>query len=666
MTHSPLEHRADRPRPLPVATLGIALLLLPMSTAAAATLYVDQASGDDSQSGASPEQAVASLARGAELLQAGDQLIVGPGTYYEQPVFSGHGGQVWIRAEPMGEATISGMWEQAAEGLVGWRDEGDGSWSAPHGQAVFGAYEDAFLFRFETVDDLLAARAGSIHTPGWGFAHEDGRIYLVLPGGEDPNGRPVKLSSAYWGEDGQLDAVVWIHDAPEAILEGFRVEGAGTLGVWIETDSPGPTVRNTVFSYCVYGLALPQRSLVEWVEYSYPGFYDFAEEVLQLNGDIDRVYSLVKEYHDTVVLEGGLALGHGWTGDTIEDCEFRYNFLHEAFDGEKLGFFDASSSHHNAYLYNYDNHVELEGWYGNPGADLHLHHNLMLACPMGPISHQGDDIVGPQYVYNNVVWELDTDHGHTWTQLKTDAPNATGGLHYFHNLFWAGHTTMFWEDADKLWLRNNILVFTDEYSDEPASFDSDYNLLVNIADEPWLRGASGYWVGDDPGDLELQDPASLDFRPTKDSPGLNLGIEIPGFNEADPDIGPFELGQGWDGDWPRPMETVFDCSVPERWQGEDPDLACDDEEGDTGLDSASPGDCEAPHDSDGPGDSQAPSDSGDSPDSGGPRDSGVATDDETGCGCSARRARSLLATGLTLAALGCCAGAARRRGRRHG
>ncbi len=69
------------PNELPVRglprTLLAGLFAFTAQPALGGVLYVDQATGDDSRGGGSPDQAVATLARGAELLQAGDQLIVG-------------------------------------------------------------------------------------------------------------------------------------------------------------------------------------------------------------------------------------------------------------------------------------------------------------------------------------------------------------------------------------------------------------------------------------------------------------------------------------------------------------------------------------------------------------------------------------------------------------
>ncbi|MFH1437510.1 MAG: hypothetical protein ABIJ56_17520, partial [Pseudomonadota bacterium] len=267
------------------------LLLLAPGPAGADTFYVNCEADRDDYDGRSPEEPFKTIQQGADALSGGDELVAAPCVYYEQPVIRSPGSDaenpVWIRAHPPGEATISGMWPEAALGEAAWRDEGDGVFSAEHGPALFGSYEGTFLFRRNALEDLRSEsvtfysdirRADvTVDMPDHGFACEGGRIYVKLPGGADPSGESVLFSPPTWGEDGELHAVLEVAAATHVIIDGFRVEGSGTNCVWINSDSTFPTVRNTVLSYCVQGLRLPDDSIVEWSEYVYPGFYDFAE-----------------------------------------------------------------------------------------------------------------------------------------------------------------------------------------------------------------------------------------------------------------------------------------------------------------------------------------------------------------------------------------------------
>jgi len=596
--------------------LLLCLLAVP-GVARAETWYVSAESGDDAlNDGRSPTSPLATISAAAELLSGGDELVVGPGVYYEQPVFSELGSSeelpVLIRAEPTGGATISGMWRDAAEGEVQWRDDGGGLWSAEHGPVLFGAWDGHLLFRYELPDlvDLFAECVGEdcvdIVLPPYGLALAEERVWLRLPGGADPNGQPVKLSAPSWDEDGWLDEVVGVEESPWVILDGFRVEGSGTSCIFVQPDSPWVTVRNTVLNYCVLGIRLPEHGLVEWTEYAYPGFHEFAEDVRTLNdGELFDVFRLVKEYHDPVVLEGAIADSYTWWEPTPHDCEFRYNFMHQAFDGEWLGAFVDSESHHNVYLHNYDCHMELESYAGFAASELYFHDSLLLGGATGPISHyQHDGIEGPQYVYRNVVYGLDPHGWQTWTQLKSKAPTGEGGFFYFHNLIWGDDSLLLFEDRDRFTFRNNIFVFShlqDSLAQDPATPDADFNLLVNDVEVEWLQGPGGSFLaydpssvlGEDPAQVGFVDPAGLDFGLLEGSPARDAGVELPGFNDGapgGPDLGPFEVEDAPGPGWPRPMTTTFSCDPPERWNGAPPPPpeGCEDDLGDDDDDGAPP------------------------------------------------------------------------------
>ena len=151
-------------RRIPWLMLALGLIGYP-EPARAQIVHVDGASGDDSMDGFTPETAVATIGRGGEILaeEGYDQLVVAPGTYYEQAVFESLGGTedrpIWIRAEVPGETTISGMWEEAAFGDVEWVDEGDGVYSTTHGPALFGSHDGTYLFRYNSEADLRTATA---------------------------------------------------------------------------------------------------------------------------------------------------------------------------------------------------------------------------------------------------------------------------------------------------------------------------------------------------------------------------------------------------------------------------------------------------------------------------------------------------------------------------
>jgi len=549
--------------------------------AAGNSVYVDSVTGNDANDCLAQTRACRTIQRGANVVRGGDQMIIGPGTYYEFPVFQNLGSSatspVWIKAQTPGTARISGMWKESALGQVTWDDAadgvtGDGIFSAAHNPALYGAYQGTYLFRFNNVTDLRAGRAGTINMPPYGMANGSGRIYVKLPGGINPTGSSVLLSSPTWGDSGSTD-IVRVSGSPYVIFDGFYIEGGGAYCISFTQNSAAPTLRNIVFSYCRYGAQLPDDSLVEWSEYVWPGFHDFSEAVRQLNGGALKTYALVKQYNASLWLSGGIA--EAYQSYSSRNGEFRYNYLHEAFDGELLGEFEYSESHHNVYLYNYDDHVQMENTAGFPSRELRLHDNLFLAAANSSISHQETSLVGPQYVYRNVCYWYD-NHGTTWTILKTLTPNATGGIYYYHNLFWGGSAELFWQEESRQYLhfRNNILVFShNRNSATSTTLDSNYNLLVNDADKPFLYGSSGSYLGTSTTSLRFLNAAGLDFGIQAGSSAENRGVALPGFNDGSPggpDIGPFETGFDPGGNWPRPRATTYTTAPPERWNGGTP------------------------------------------------------------------------------------------------
>jgi len=357
--------------------------------------------------------------------------------------------------------------------------------------------------------------------------------------------------------------------SPYVIVDGLVIEGSGTYCLQFSQDSTFPTVRNTRFEYCREGMQLPNNSLVEWSEYTYPGYYNFAEQVRVLNGSL-RMYDLAKSYAPEQYFEGEFADTYG-TGAASRNCEFRYNFLHETMDGEGLGQFEYSESHHNVYLRNYDDHNELESNEGNAARELRLHDNLFLSA--GLISHQEATLTGPQYVYRNVYYWYDNHGSPNWTVLKTKAANATGGIFYYHNLFWGNSTELFWQEESRqhLHFRNNILIFSHNKNSATATtLDADYNLLVNDSDKSFLYGSHGAYLGTSNSSLKLLNVAGLDFGILAGSSAENRGVALPGFNDGapgGPDIGPFETGFDPGGNWPRPRVTIYTTAPPERWNG---------------------------------------------------------------------------------------------------
>lgn len=572
--------------------IALSLAFIDVLGVGARTLFVSGTSGDDGSSGLSKQAALATLEQAATWLRGGDTLKVLPGEYYVSSLQiadlgSGADNPVWIVAEPRGQALVSAAWEAAATGQVAWRQESNGTWSAPHGPVTFGGWKGHFLYRYMSREDLVAAhvptrgRYGDVRGPESGIVCEGGRVYLKLPGDADPNGEPVILSPPFWGEHGATP-VISVSNSPGVVFDGFRIQASGIFGIKFDPASTHAVVRNCRFEYCRAGVALPSHSLVEWCEHTYPGFYEFSEQLRQANGGQLRTYALVKDYQPANWYESGIAdYSYGQDQPPV-GCEFRYNYMHELFDCEQLGNFDDSESHHNVYEHCYDNSVELEGWQdGFHSRNLRLHHNLMLSCPQGHISHQHpEELLGPHRIYRNVIHGYD-DHGmNPWVLIKSKH-NEGSGFHYYHNLFWVESTELYWNEPEwhQRWLAsfefvNNIFVFDGKLKRPtgPAGserlFRAGGNIVVAAeADEAilmaLLRNGGQHFTSAE--ELLFRNPSALDFGLQAGSPAIDAGQPLPDFDDRTvgaPDVGPFELGQPSGGDWPRPRRAVFDANPP--------------------------------------------------------------------------------------------------------
>jgi hypothetical protein len=561
------------------------------------TIFVSQQTGSDSNSGLSTESAVATIGKGIEVLKEkeADILIVGPGTYYERPLINSLGSsefkKIWIRAEPRGEAIISGMWREAADGLVEWRDEGNNIWSAEHASSFMGSFKNQFLFHYNSLVELTADSVAGVIKPLYGFTTQYGNLYLQLPPGENPNGECVMFTENF----GQ--AVIEIRQSPYVILDGFVIEGGGNgddegHAVMLDKNSHHVLYRNLIFRYCRRCVQLSDYGVAEWCEYTYPNFYNFVEDLCVLNnGQTGGIYTLVKKVFSSngnAYYEGAFAVS--FRDEPSEHVEVHYCYFHETFDAENLGQFNHSSSHHNVYNYNYDDNNELECWKHNThhGINLRVHDNLMLNCMAGPMSHQdvgGDKLFGPHYVYRNVIYITDSDHSHPAFIIKNKNGHEDLEIYYYHNILmniqgenqgWGQTNWLFWNNQhrDALHFYNNILSLDNcTNTDISPAIDTDYNILVNNKDMLWLRGENGLYVGTSEDTISFLDKANLNFGIRSGSPAENAGTVLPAeWPDSDhpvqsmPDIGPFEVGENPGQEWPRPRRTVFNENPPEGFE----------------------------------------------------------------------------------------------------
>ena len=572
--------------PLPLTLI----LLLPLS-AYAGVVYVDARTGHDHNDGAEATP-FRTITAALPSLTAGDTLIVRPGRYYVRPleveVPSTPDNPVTLRAEPRGGATLSAAWPEAAEGQVTWTPVGDGIYRTTRETAEFstmGGWAGHFLYPYKTLTELQRAQATSrrqqiVPGPTWGFAVEDlGRTYyLRLPEGQDPNGEPIVFASAWddrpWIWDWEWMPIVEVKNSPGLVIDGFKLEG-NPVGIRFDEASHQTVVRNCLFEYVRDATCLSFNSTVEWSELTFPGFREMFDRMsAQVNGDRERPHNFIFDLIKGQPIEGGIAFSNPAIEGEVTGATLRYNFIHDVFDGDKLGRFSDSSSHHSVYIDCWDNAIEVEhGYAGQIVRNLHVHHSLFRGKFYGVVSHQQQNpratIQGPHYVYRNVIINEGEGTWTPWVVSKTHLPDDLQGIYYYHNLIWVSDARayLYWIRNDEtvknlaqLHYVNNILLFPDWVTEKETEAKLDYNLLVAPELNAHLTGPHGvYHATMESAGLADFDLTSLDRLPTAQS--VDRGLRLAGFNDdflgAAPDIGPWETGRAPGPDWPRPARRVI-------------------------------------------------------------------------------------------------------------
>ncbi len=582
-------------------------------TAKGTVYYVHPDLGNGQNDGKSAPQAFATVKHALAQLKAGDALLVGPGTYYFNEIsLSEMAGTaeapIYIRAEPRGEAIFSQAWPDAAEGLVEWVSEGDGLYSAPYptrsdgeDNRVFGGFREEdgtpwFLFGYHNVKDLLAdtvpiqnwdrfTATRQMPKPEYGFALDGGRAWVKLPGGKDPNGRSVMIASRTLA--GQM---IMLERSPHVIWDGLVFQGAGVRALRSDRQSPHQTFRNIVVEWSRNGVQPDSHSVIEWCEFTHPGYKRFADELEKLVADaghrsVNPMFGFVKRYHNALT-EGHL-VARPWTGDRYDppsDNILRHCLFYETFDGWNMGW-QNSRSYGSVYYLQYDNAVELDAG-STPVRNIHFHDNLILGGHHGavsqytPVERTPEHVIeplGPQYIYRNVIVGYHNHSWRPWTVSKFWTPMAKDML-WAHNLIWMKSGGLLWKkgiDAEARasheamsWL-NNVIIFEEgiTHQKEPERHQADGNALVSPEPRPSLQGEHGLHFTAI-ADLKLEDMAALNFLPLAGSPLVGAAVPMNGFKDyVSSTIGPFQPGEKIGPDWPRPRHRVFNVSLSQALTG---------------------------------------------------------------------------------------------------
>jgi hypothetical protein len=558
--------------------------------------------------GSTPDAVFRTLQEAMDTARPGDVVTVAAGVYRERPLLRNVAASaslpLWIVAEQRGAVLISDTWAEAEAGRVAWIDAGDGVFHADcAARPYIGEHDGDFLMAYLSEDDLRAPAITTysaisrteieVAKPDYGFAFvaDEGRVYLKLRGGLDPNGRAVRLTGSFGRP------TLTVRRSSHVILDGFVFEGAGnSQALAFDDDCDHATVRNCVFWLARHGVRCPSNTIIETCTYRYVGFDRWTRDLFQLDGAADNgVFALIKGYYHAA------AVGAGRRGNGLLEgsLDFGYDFpeaqrnilidrclIGPCFDGARIGEFVESEISHTVFLECRDDGFQNEGPKGKPSRDNRIHDCRFVDC-FHDTSHQGGDIDGNAFVYRNLFeW---TDPGLAIPDnfsIKAIATPKAADVYYYHNT-WVidygasqGGALRVWADfgganstaGEIEAFVNNVVVIPHDLVDgsgpNPRIIASNAVVAASPAAAGFLTANGGVFAGADSADMRLNPDRSL----RADSPARALGQRLPTLlpdsrtgPDAYRDAGAFPFGERPGADWPRPRRIVFDQRPPGRW-----------------------------------------------------------------------------------------------------
>jgi hypothetical protein len=513
------------------------------------TLYVAPAPvGNDANSGLGPDQAVATVQRGANLAQAGDVVSIAPGIYREQVslprsgtatqpiVFRGQAGAILDGAERIAAGSA---WE-ASQGVFRRAD------ATPSWQIVADANR---LFRYDSIAELQALAAGA---PG-GYCYSGGFLYLKLANGSSPATHDIHvarreagfvadsrshlriegLEIRHYGST-EYGKGIYLRQSSDVIVRANRIHDIGAAGVWIKGGA-----RHRIEDNDLYDTSIPG-----WPWDQTKGSSAENNGVV-LTDDIGRGHVIRRNRFD------GWFNGIGPCGSVAPAGAFT----------SEVDIYRNRFRHHN------DDALEPEGYcanvriFDNTIRDSHMAFAVAPAAP------------GPTWIVRNVAYDIGNTRtsridGYVSSLLKINSgyPEAVGPVLLLHN---TAQTTV--PDTDAVYLltpgnstfiraRNNIFAATRTVLTKvnAVALDWNHDLLqttsptrfanwmgTNYASLATFSAATNQEPDGLVGAPNLVDAAGGNFRLRSDSAAIDRGETLPGINDGyvgtRPDLGAFEF-----------------------------------------------------------------------------------------------------------------------------
>lgn len=445
-----------------IIVLVAGLLAVGTSFAQAGVWHVDSTGGNDQSTGQTPSSAFRTIQRAANVVQAGDTVIIHPGLYFEQVRVNAStrgtaAAPIVFRADAIGRdrVILSGAAPDIRTGSTSWTlvDSSTLLYAAnyPGETPARVTYSHVDLYPYGSLAELntfTTAWEGGTPGPRHGFFHDVAaqRLYVRLHasgryGSTDPNQHRMAVSPVR--TKGRGISILGRSPA-HVIIEGITFEASGDSAIY--TEASNITVRDSWFFGCAYGVRGTNRGqvfdptadpyeaaseiIIEHCEFSEFSTYNDATELLlaaNLSPGDRAPWSTIWHRKSTGMhglpantknYENGIAVRIG------RDWVIRHNHIHDIFEGLANDGMTQSFGvriHDNVFARICDNAIETE----NHARDVRIYRNLIVDA-FEPFSYQpggGVPWPGPIWFYQNVVANTPA-HAAAWQT----APHGSRGL----------------------------------------------------------------------------------------------------------------------------------------------------------------------------------------------------------------------------------------------
>ena len=487
-----------------------------------------------------------SLAEGIRRAQAGDEVMLRGGVYYQGdislPRSGTPGAPIVIRGYGQEKAVLDG----ADPAPLTWSATGDGVYYTT-------SVEDTRLVtangvRLYPYNNLADLRSLSWGLPGF-FANGN-RLYIHLDGDANPNNSQVLVSRYNRGFDVEQGYIYFLNLT-------FRHYGQGSEArAIVFKDASNNLVQGSVFALNNGGITirdLSHRNVIQNNE-----FYDMISgwpwDAVKAAGSLER---------------GGVYFGGSSSG---RGNVIRRNTFHGFFDGldvcagEPVSQTNETDVYSNL-IYNIgDDGVQVDGWCSNIRLWANTFHDVLVGISFAPI------VDGPVYAIRNLIYRFgvgNTDYNGDSFKFNSGSNEKSGPIYIIHNTAVAVNPYSSGLELNRgssdgwalVYTRNNIwsgidYALRNRNIDQPV--DLDYDNLWNGNNDDLVRwDSTKYATLADFAQATGQEASGLNFDPGFVSPQsgnyalkstsslIDAGVIIPGINHdykgLAPDVGAFEF-----------------------------------------------------------------------------------------------------------------------------